>query len=225
MARPAAGGTEPAWIVAADPVERAAECLVERMRALAAPAGELRLAISGGSALAVALRAAEWLGGDWRRVTLTWVDERCVPLADPASNRGEAVRRGLLRVPPARIVPLYEDDESPEAAVVRYTQRWRTELRGALDLALLGLGEDGHVASLFPSRAWRAEGIAFHIADAPKPPASRISLTRAALASARHTLVFATGESKRPALLRLRAKDATLPATGLPGLVVVTDQA
>lgn len=237
MARP----PEPRWIVAPDPVECAARWLVERLRGASADstrgggsgggpgtspgAGEIRLAIPGGSALSVALRAAALLGDDWRRVALTWVDERCVPVADEASNRGEAVRRGLLAVAPARTLPLYEDGETPAQAIARHARRWREELRGGLDVVLLGLGEDGHVASLFPSRIWPTEGVAFHLADAPKPPASRLSLTRSALATARETLVFAVGASKRTALERLRAGDASLPATGLPGLVVVTDRA
>ncbi|MEZ4334277.1 MAG: 6-phosphogluconolactonase [Myxococcota bacterium] len=225
MAEPTEG---PTWLVASDPVACAARCLVERLDAIAATAPtdaeEIRLAIPGGSALAVALRAVALLGERWRRVALTWVDERCVPVDDPESNRGEAMRQGLLRLAPARIVPLFEDGESPEAAIARHARRWQAELRDGLDVALLGLGEDGHVASLFPARPWPRDGIAFHVADAPKPPASRISLTRAALARARHTILFATGEAKRPALARLQAGDASLPATGLPGLVVVTDR-
>ncbi|MBK7951505.1 MAG: 6-phosphogluconolactonase [Deltaproteobacteria bacterium] len=202
----------------------ASERLVDWLRALAAErpsAAALRLAISGGSALEVVLRAAPRAGALWRRVALTWVDERCVPLADPDSNRGEAMRRGLLA--PGRIVPLLEDGESPSAAIARYDRCHAEELGGGLDLVVLGLGPDGHVASLFPGRAWPASGVAAFVADSPKPPARRLTLTRGALAGARHVLLFATGESKREALERVLRGDPTLPATGLPGLVVVTD--
>ena len=81
----------------------------------------------------------------------------------------------------------------------------------------------GHVASLFPGRESSRNGFVAFIPDSPKPPARRITLTRAALASAAHTLLLATGEPKRSALERLCAGDPALPATGLPGLVVVTD--
>ena len=82
---------------------------------------------------------------------------------------------------------------------------------------------DGHVASLFPGREPTASGVVAFVPDSPKPPARRLTLTRAALGRARRTLLFATGESKREALERLAQCDPALPATGLPGLVVVTD--
>ena len=85
------------------------------------------------------------------------------------------------------------------------------------------MGADGHVASLFPDREAPRAGCVAFVPDAPKPPPRRITLTRAALATARHILLVAVGEEKRAALDRLCAGDPRLPATGLPGLVVVTD--
>lgn len=234
----------PELIVSAEPVARAAALLVEWLRALAAEATrmpqapsqspspaakaapgatsrEIRLAISGGSALEVVLRAAPLAGALWQRVALTWVDERCVPLADPESNRGEAMRRGLPS--PGRVVPLLEDGETTEVAIARYARCYAEELGGGLDLVVLGLGPDGHVASLFPGRPWSESGVVELVPDSPKPPARRLTLTRAALDRARRTLIFATGESKRGALERVLRGDPALPATGLPGLVVVTD--
>ncbi len=234
-------------VVSPDPVAHAAGWLVERIRGLAARSdpseakAEIRLAIPGGSALAVVARAAPELGDVWRRVALTWVDERCVPTASPESNRGEAIRRGVTplasgfsapgarSLSPARVLPLFEDGEAPEAALARVGRRYVDEFEGGLDIVVLGMGEDGHVASLFPGHAQTSAdsvasvaSIAF-VPDSPKPPARRITLTRRALATAAHTLLLATGEGKRSALQRLRAGDPALPATGLPGLVVVTD--
>ncbi|MBY0398816.1 6-phosphogluconolactonase [Myxococcota bacterium] len=242
------GTPAPELIVSADPVARAAALLVEWMHALANEATawpslippatrhaasramnpmhsspEIRLAISGGSALDVVLRAAPLAGPLWRRVALTWVDERCVPLEDPESNRGEAMRRGLPA--PARIVPLLEDGEAPEAAVARYARCYAEELGGGLDLVVLGMGPDGHVASLFPGGPWAQGGVVEFVADSPKPPARRLTLTRGVLSAAHRTLLFATGESKRGALERLLRGDPSLPATGLSGLVVVTELA
>lgn len=228
MASVAPGGavgsaTRAKAVVADDPFRRGGELLVERLRAHARSArGEIRLAIPGGSALAALVAARPQLETVWSRVALTWVDERCVPLTSPDSNRGEAQRRGIGIG--ARSLPLFEDGESPEQAVRRAERRLVDEFAAGLDVVLLGLGADGHVASLFPDRAWPDDALVGFVPDSPKPPHRRITLARALLATARDTLVVAAGPDKRDAIERLLAGDPRLPATGLPGLVVVTDQ-
>lgn len=211
--------------------KRAGQALVSALRAVLQERETVRLAIPGGSALAVATAARAALGRDWSRIALTWVDERCVPGAAEDSNRGAARRAGLLEPgedpraapAPARVLPLFEDGETPAEAVARVESRLAAELGGQLDVLLLGMGEDGHVASLFPGRPVPAEVRVVHVADSPKPPADRITLTRPMLETARHAVLLATGEAKREALERLLAGDPTLPAQGLPGLIVVTD--
>jgi 6-phosphogluconolactonase len=183
-----------------------------------------RLAIPGGSALTALDAARKQLGEAWVRVAITWVDERCVPESDAESNRGSARRRGLLNAPaPSACLALYEDGETPEQAVTRASRDLRDEFSGTLDVVLLGMGEDGHVASLFPGSAPQDGGWVAHVSDSPKPPADRITLTRPILSTARATILLATGEAKRGALTRLISGDDTLPAHGLPGLSVFTD--
>ena len=104
----------------------------------------------------------------------------------------------------------------------RLERELRESFGGALDVVLLGLGHDGHIASIFPGRP-PLTGLAAHVANSPKPPADRITLTRPLLATARHTILVAGGEKKRAALEGLAAGRAELPATGLPGLVICTD--
>ena len=209
-----------------DPAGEAGAALAAALRVVLADQDIARLAIPGGSALAALAFARERLGEAWQRVALVWVDERCVPEADPESNRGSALRRGLLNDPaPARCLALYEDGEMPAQAVTRASSALRDEFGDALDVLLLGLGEDGHVASLFPSRAPVGDGPVAHVADSPKPPADRITLTRAVLGTARAAILVATGELKRAALTRLLAGDEALPAHGLPGLQIFTDLA
>lgn len=222
--RPGANAVEAA-------TERAGQALVSALRTVLQERDTVRLAIPGGSALAAARAARAALGRDWSQVVLTWVDERCVLEAAQESNRGAARRAGLLdpgdgpraAPAPARVLPLFEDGETPAEAVARVELRLAAELDGQLDVLLLGMGADGHVASLFPGRPVPAEGRVAHVADSPKPPADRITLTRPLLETARHAVLLATGEAKRGALERLRAGDPTLPAHGLPGLIVVTD--
>lgn len=130
-----------------------------------------------------------------------------------------------LPPPPACVLSLFEDGETPDQALERVRRGLAREFSNGLDVVLLGMGADGHVASLFPSSAAQREGLVAHVSDSPKPPTDRITLTRALLATARHVILVATGEDKRDALERLRAGDATLPAVGLEGLIVVTDLA
>jgi len=106
--------------------------------------------------------------------------------------------------------------------VVRVEAALDERFQGGLDVLLLGLGEDGHVASLFPGRS-AGNGRVAHIRSSPKPPLERITLTRAFLATARCAVCLAAGEAKRDAAYRLASGDTGLPASGLPGLVLVTD--
>lgn len=210
--------------VSRDPVATATGEICDAVSRGLAAGAPVRLAIPGGSALAALPGARERLGDAWTRIALTWVDERCVPVEDPNSNRGAARRLGLLEDPaPASELPLYEDEETPAQAVERVTAGLQSTFDNALDVLLLGMGEDGHIASLFPSRGRPLHGLVAHVADSPKPPSHRITLTRAILATARDAILVVIGEGKRSALEKLLAGDARLPAHGLPGLVIVTD--
>jgi 6-phosphogluconolactonase len=209
-------------MVSSAPATAVGELAAHVLDEAVAARGLARLAIPGGSALAAMTPARELVGERWEGVQLTWTDERRVPEADPDSNRGAARRAGLLDPAPALELPLHLDGETPEESLARVRAVWHGELQGALDLVLLGMGADGHVASLFPGRDWHGN-VALHVTGSPKPPPERISLTRDALATARTTLLYATGEAKRDALKRLVKGDPALPATGLPGLVIVTD--
>lgn len=221
----------PNLVVDGRPFERAGELLAAAISSVLANKEHARLAIPGGSALGAASAAQLRLGDDWRRIRLTWVDERCVPMADPESNRGAAARLEIVRVggirageaSPSLVLPLYEDEETPVAALDRVRRGWTRDFAGGLDVALLGMGSDGHVASLFPGGSAPTEGWVAHVADSPKPPSDRITLTRAALATARQLVLVAAGTSKREALRRLLSGDPELPAYGIEGLTIVSD--
>lgn len=207
----------------AAPGAEAARLLVE---AIGGQGGAIRLAVAGGSAAPVLGAVRRNLGPKlWKQVRFTWVDERCVPFASPDSNRGAAYRDGHLDLldPPERELPLYLDGETPEEACSRVETTFRTEFQGSLDVLLLGMGEDGHIASLFPGRVWD-EAAVFPVLDSPKPPAARITLGLPVLAQASLAVLLAMGKTKLEALQRLAKGDPALPATLLHHLRVITDQ-
>jgi 6-phosphogluconolactonase len=210
-----------------EPVQAAAFLLVAALDEVDRTKGFARLAIPGGTA-ARAMGAARALlpGSVWRRLRMTWADERCVDFDDPDSNRGAAYRAGWLdpQDSPGLELPLFLDGETPRSALERARAGLRGRFQGAIDVALLGLGEDGHIASLFPGQVAReALDLATLVTDSPKPPALRISLTQAILAKASGIVLLATGETKRRALMRVARHDPTLPTAALTNLTVVTD--
>lgn len=200
----------------ADPIAHAGALLADALSTAT------RLAIPGGSALAALGEAKRRISpAAFRRTIVTWVDERCVPFHHADSNSGLAHREGILDRDQPQLV-LFEDGETPAGAVARVEREIDAKLGGAIDVALLGMGDDGHIASLFPGRPHGPGRVAF-VPDSPKPPPERITLTRAFLSTARVSVLVALGENKRAALERLARGDESLPAAGLPNLQVVTD--
>ena len=210
---------------APDPIREAGRQLSRQMWLCHEQRGVVRLAIPGGSALGALGQARRYLDGElWRQTQLTWVDERRVPFEHPDSNRGDAYRRHFLdpEDPPALELPLFLEGEAAEEACLRVENALAADFGGRLDVLLLGMGEDGHIASLFPGQSW-LPGPVQVIEDSPKTPRERISLGLSLLSTALEAVLLATGEAKRDALRRLLQGDPSLPATALPRITVVTD--
>lgn len=218
---------DPTVVISDAPVEEAARQVVAAVDDALGRRSTARLAVAGGSAARALgyVRRVLHDGDRWARVALTWVDERCVAFDDPDSNRGGAYRDGHLDDvdPPGDELALVRDGEAPPAAVARVADALAARFDNALDVTLLGMGPDGHIASLFPGRRFDDSSIVTHVANSPKPPPDRLSLTRPLLATATRHVLLATGEGKRAALERLLDGDRALPAAGLDGLVIVTD--
>jgi 6-phosphogluconolactonase len=211
-----------------DPVAAAAGLLIPLLERIDRQRGAARLAVAGGSAAAALGAVRRGLPPEvWGRLLLTWVDERCVPFADPQSNRGGAYRDGQLDParPPGLELPLYQDGETPVEACARVAAALNGAFQGGLDALLLGMGEDGHIASLVPGRPFERIGgpPVFAVPDSPKPPRRRITLALSLLAAAEGAVLVASGTGKRAALERLAAGDPALPASALLSLTVVAD--
>jgi len=167
--------------------------------------GNRACALSGGNTALIFLGALKAANVDWKRITMFWVDERAVAPDDPESNYG-LVKRMLLtplgnKAP--RAIPMPTDRMPLGQAALWYDAALATELNnGALDLAILGIGEDGHVASLFPGhRALIQDDLrAVAVEDAPKPPSRRLSLTMRYLLQTKKIWLIAPGPRKWPVL-------------------------
>lgn len=165
--------------------------------------------LAGGSTPAAVYRWLAELGRrpavDWERVHLFWGDERAVPPDDPASNYRRA-RETLLAGPPggARVHRIRGELPAEEAAA-EYEAAIAAALgpRPRFDLALLGVGADGHTASLFPGGAELEAPGAVTVSRAPVPPRERISLTLSALSAARRVIFLVAGREKAAAVARI----------------------
>lgn len=176
------------------------------------------MALSGGATALLFLPALLAAKVDWSKITLFWADERAVDPDDPESNYGLAQR--MLLSPLGRKGPraFRMSFEFPSLwdAAKNYDSVLARELNGRpLDLAVLGVGEDGHVASLFPNHPSTQDppaapdGLSLRagdskrvvaIEDAPKPPKRRLSLTMRYLLQTRNIWIVAVGQRKLPAL-------------------------
>jgi 6-phosphogluconolactonase len=225
----------------ADAEATAARAAVEIARAVEG-ARELRgvahLALSGGS---TPKRTYELLAGalaSWDGVEIWFADERCVPPEDEESNYRMAAET-LLRaaaIDPTRVHRMV-GELGPEEGARSYADALRAHVAPdanelpALDLIALGIGPDGHVASLFPGAPAldaSEQAICLGVHDSPKPPPQRITLSLAVLRAARRCMLLATGASKADAIAAALAEPTRhVPASLLARerLTVIVDDA
>ena len=192
-----------------------------RVRALigasATEGKKTRVALSGGSVAEAFLPPLVQLGEQASGLEIFWCDERLVPLDDEQSNyrRAKELWFDDAKVPPRQIFPLVSEHE-PQQAALEYERLLRIAAGFPLDLALLGVGPDGHIASLFPnapalsSRSWVEV-----VHDAPKPPPERLTLTMEVFERTPDVIVAAFGENKADAIAESLREDSHLPLAQL----------
>jgi 6-phosphogluconolactonase len=197
--------------------ERFAAAFEGAARRATAARGGFACAVPGGSVAEAFFPALVPAAVDWARLHVFFSDERAVPLEHPDSNAGLARRVWLDAVPLDRshVHPLHRPGLPVEQAAAD-AERDLVSVLGSpprLDLVLLGMGPDGHVASLFPGHpALREPGFVLALRDAPKPPRERLSLGLAALAAAREIWIAAFGAEKAEAAREaLEAPESRLP--------------
>jgi 6-phosphogluconolactonase len=212
----------------------AAARTVTRLADAIAAEGHAHVVLTGGGigtkVLAAIAAAPARDAVDWRRVDFWWGDERFEPAGDPERNEtgARAALLDALRVDQARVHavagPDGPDGDDPDAAAARYA----AELAAAagdgvvpvFDVLMLGIGPEGHVASIFPdSPAAHATGSVVAVRNSPKPPPTRISFTFGAIQAAREVWILASGAEKADAVAEALSgvSQDKLPAAGARG--------
>lgn len=196
--------------------------------------GSASIVLTGGStgiAVLASVNAAPTRDAvNWGQVDLWWGDERFVPASDKERNDVQAYDAllGAVPVEPARVhrVPASDGEfgDDPDAAAKWYADQLTSAGNGTgpwFDVLMLGLGEEGHTASIFPgSPAAYDERAACAVRDCPKPPPTRVSMTFPTLAQASEVWMMTAGAGKADAVCKaLRGADrAQLPAAGPKGV-------
>lgn len=232
---------------ASEVARAAAGEFVLRLLGIQATRGAATVVLTGGGAGTAMLSAVaedpDSSRVDWTRVSIWWGDERYIPTGDPERNETGARQALLDRLPdlePANVHPMPAgppsgDTTDPNADVAAAAARYARELAAAagdpaiglpgqvpgvphLDVVLLGVGPDGHVASLFPDRPDPdPEATVIAVTGSPKPPPTRLSLTLRVFNSADEVWLLATGAEKADAVASARHHPGRLPASRVGG--------
>lgn len=186
--------------------------------------GSFHIVLTGGNTPRPIYRQLRQADTDWSAWHVYMGDERCLPEGDDERNDHMASESWLSHVAIPKIqIHMMPAHLGAQAGAQRYR-----EVIAAIknfDLVLLGLGEDGHVASLFPGHVHNDRDRVVAVSDSPKPPAERISLTAGLLSQTSHAWFLVSGEAKRTAL-QLWLADGPLPASQVcpaTGVDIFTD--
>jgi 6-phosphogluconolactonase len=201
--------------------------LLSRLAAAQEAGREPQIALTGGTIADTMHRELARLspdsGVDWSRVVVWFGDERFVGPASPDRNAGQARAAFLDAVGATQVheMPSTEAAATPDEGAAAYSAELRAHGAGEFEVVMLGIGPDGHIASLFPGQPTLDvdDEIAVGVTGSPKPPPERITLTFAALRRARAVWFMVSGDDKAPAVASaLGGADLhDIPAAGVVG--------
>ncbi len=201
--------------------------MVKAIREALRDRGAATIALSGGSSPGDAYRLLAKETLDWNKIQIYWVDERAVPPAHERSNYGAAKKALLdaIAIPPGNVHRMRGEADDLSAAAQEYEETLRDTVKQklgglpSLDLVVLGIGDDGHTASLFPGER------TVHVTDrlvaavpAKEGREARLTLTTPVLENARASVVIVLGKAKHPALERIWTTNGNVDET--PGRII-----
>ena len=166
--------------------------------------GTFKLVLAGGGTPEKVYRLLAQADADWANWFIYYGDERCLP-ADHADRNSLMATSAFLEkvaIPDAHIFTI-PAELGPEQAAKKYQQIVASAL--PFDMVLLGMGEDGHTASLFPGHQHREDELAHAVYNSPKPPPERVSISAKALSNTRQLIFLITGENKQEAVKNWRS--------------------
>jgi 6-phosphogluconolactonase len=197
--------------------------------------GVAHFALSGGTTPRAAYQELAGLLEDWSAVELWYGDERCVGPDDPESTHLLVVESLLAHIPGNEPKEHRVRGElGPEAAAREYAEELRATVPPAepgglpvLDISLVGIGEDGHTASLFPGHPEVEDSsgaLCLPVRNSPKPPPERVTLSLPVLRAARYTLLLVAGAGKADALAAALAGGGRGPDPRVPASLLVSER-
>lgn len=208
--------------------QRAAEAIARLANQAIAACGSFSIVLAGGTTPGAVYAELRRINTDWTAWQVYFGDERCLPPDHAERNSRMAFAVWLAHVCiPASQIHTIPAEFGPQEGARRYAAT--LEGAGRFDLVLLGLGEDGHTASLFPGKEWGQEATSppvIAVFGAPKAPAERISMSALRLSNAQRVWFMVTGTSKRRAVGAWR-RGANIPAAAIvppDGIEVFTDE-
>ncbi|MDD5460075.1 MAG: 6-phosphogluconolactonase [Methylococcales bacterium] len=177
--------------------------------------GKFKLVLAGGSTPEKVYRLLAQADADWAHWHIYYGDERCLPVDHADRNSLMATQAFLEKVAiPESQIFIIHAELGPEQAAHKYQQIVADAV--PFDMVLLGMGEDGHTASLFPGHQHQQDELAHAVYNSPKPPPERVSISAKALSNTRQLIFLITGANKQEAVKNWRSGMDLPVATILP---------
>lgn len=175
--------------------------------------GKFKLVLAGGSTPEKVYGLLADSNADWANWQIYYGDERCLPADHQERNSVMASRVLLDKVAiPASYIFTMPAEFGPEIGADRY--KVAVSKAGTFDMVLLGMGEDGHTASLFPGHQYPANELTHAVYNSPKPPSERVTISAKALSNTRELIFLVTGANKQEAVQQWRS-GADLPVAAI----------
>ncbi|WP_374086304.1 6-phosphogluconolactonase [Methylomicrobium lacus] len=192
--------------------EAACEQIMTAAEEAIAERGRFKLVLAGGTTPEKVYRLLGKAETDWSKWYIYYGDERCLPADHPDRNSMIAENSLLAQAPiPLAQIFTIPAELGPEAGALQYRQTVADAL--PFDMVLLGMGEDGHTASLFPGHVHNPDELTHPVYNSPKPPPERVSVSAKALSDTRQLIFLVTGKNKQEPVKQWREGVALPVAT------------